>query len=817
MSGPGARRHRRPWASVAVAVLVVTATFPDILFLHASFLNSRVREMFDRDPEIVSLIPEPETRKLWDGYRDLGAASWQLEPAQRFLSHSLSEGESPYWNPFLAAGTFGPERTPVAAFSGFTFATAFLGAGTNAVHAVLLIAFGFAVYCLDRTIRIYLGGTRYASIAGCFAFLLTGFHTSMLGSQMVQPYILAPVLLYGLLRVLDAPTAGRLVLAVLASTLLLAETFLPTTLLTFAAVQALCFAWMASRWWSQPQRLFRRLGLQVLVTALGFLLAAAIWFPMLDSVRLVSWEAYEMRRFETVRPRAALSVVTPKHFWESYAAFSGSPEVGDRRLIGHIDGTRVYHLGLIALFFAVQALASRTTRRNPVVLAAIATLCIGLGRTFGVAPFHVIEHVPVLGLISLQYWGLLVAFPFCLLVAYGFDALSDKTVFQWPTFLLAGFVVTCIAFLYRLLGLPHSSLAKFHLLVLLGLFAAVLVGFVIIRFLPRRRDPLALLLLLLMVGELVFYMNHLRPVRRDPAFFEIASIRFLQDNLTNGQRILNMGPRGVHPNWGAALGIPQIGSLDGMNLRWYARFFRERFSTSSQFLAIGGEGAQAGPEVVARFDLKALDLLGVRYVVVSGGLRDHRAFLRRNGLPRVFSKDGIRIFENSDVLPRAWVVDSILEAPGIPSDWSLSPTRVALSTDKKMLAAAEAIGVPTDASIPSSQGAGSVVITDYHHTRVELEVVLERPGVILLADTWHPAWRATVDSHPVALGRVNEVLRGVPLPSGRHHLVMTYASRTVEYGLAISLLTSLSLVVLLLYSKWKAYYQGPRNTETQSI
>ena len=111
------RWAKNRWFAAAVACGVVLAIFPDIIFFGASFRNSRIGTIFEARPEASALIPEEKGRAIRDGYRDIGSAMWQLEPAHRFLRHCLVEGESPYWNPYSASGTHGPERLASVPFS----------------------------------------------------------------------------------------------------------------------------------------------------------------------------------------------------------------------------------------------------------------------------------------------------------------------------------------------------------------------------------------------------------------------------------------------------------------------------------------------------------------------------------------------------------------------------------------------------------------------------------------------------------------------------------------------------------------------------
>src|SRR2546429_213179 len=57
----------------------------------------------------VQLFPEPQGRQAHDGFYDPGGAMFQSEPGAKFVRRSLQAGQSIYWNPYSATGSYGPE------------------------------------------------------------------------------------------------------------------------------------------------------------------------------------------------------------------------------------------------------------------------------------------------------------------------------------------------------------------------------------------------------------------------------------------------------------------------------------------------------------------------------------------------------------------------------------------------------------------------------------------------------------------------------------------------------------------------------------
>lgn len=789
---PRAAPSRR--VAIAVAIAVVVAIFPDVVFGGASLRKSLLIRIFENDLEVSAWIPESKDREIRDGLRDVGATAWQVEPAQRFMRHVFRSGESPYWNPYNACGTYGPERVASNQFSVVTLATALLGAGSTALHAVLLATFAFAVYCLFRLLTVFLRRSVLASVAACFVFLLCGFHTSMIGSQVTQSYLLSPVLLYALLNLVRSRTALAFLGAVFASALLLVETFMPATVLALIAVHSVALAGASTRWRDFRRDAPRQLLIQGAVAVLGLLLVAPLWFPVLEGIRLAEWDGASDRAYFDVRASAALSLVTPKHFWESYGAFDRTRGFDPRQLrLGHLETHGVYHLGIVAWLVALQAFAARRFRRHPVVAVCAALITATLGRLFGLFPFTLVEHLPFFSDIRTQYWGALAGLPFVLLLAYGFDALSRRTVGKWPTWVFLCFFVSGFFFLLGKLGEPApDNPASMHLKIMFGILAATLALFALVRARSRWHMALSLCLLFLMIGELVFYTNRLRPQRKELDPFAVPFIELLRRDLGDG-RVLNIGSRGLPANWGSALQIPQVGSLDGVSLRWYADFF-QRFAKTSYLLAIRPAPRTQSADPTLDFD--ALDLAGVRYVLVSSkAMQGYARLLRKRGFPVRQQALGVTVFENPRVYPRAFAVRGLIEGPGIPGDRDLPGRAVAMTTDRALLDRARRIGVPTGAGTAAGPVASDaeVRIREYRHARVVLETALERPSVVVLADTWHPNWRVEVDGERAHLGRVNDAFRGVAVPAGRHRLVMTYAPRT----LPIAILTSGLVLVIL--------------------
>ncbi len=85
--------------------------------------------------------------------------------------------------------------------------------------------------------------------------------------------------------------------------------------------------------------------------------------------------------------------------------------------------------------------------------------------------------------------------------------------------------------------------------------------------------------------------------------------------------------------------------------------------------------------------------------------------------------------------------------------------------------------------------------------RVTIEAALDIPGYLVLADTWYPGWRVTVDGEPAELLRANHAFRAVRLTTGKHTVEMVYRPISVLVGGITSLVTGALSILRMFVSR----------------
>jgi hypothetical protein len=97
----------------------------------------------------------------------------------------------------------------------------------------------------------------------------------------------------------------------------------------------------------------------------------------------------------------------------------------------------------------------------------------------------------------------------------------------------------------------------------------------------------------------------------------------------------------------------------------------------------------------------------------------------------------------------------------------------------------------------------TVTVTYPSPQQAVLEVTLDSPGLVVLADVFYPGWSLTIDGKPAPCYRVNSMMRGAAAPAGRHRLVYTYLPVSFRIGRAASIAgLAAMLIVGLACVRW---------------
>ena len=209
-------------------------------------------------------------------------------------------------------------------------------------------------------------------------------------------------------------------------------------------------------------------------------------------------------------------------------------------------------------------------------------------------------------------------------------------------------------------------------------------------------------------------------------------------------------------------------------------------------------------------DSALLDLLGVRYVLTTETIP--------NESYRLVYDEEIKIYENIDVMPRAFVVT---QSEHDIKDMafalrSLNPREKVLIQDLGGRGDGQTKNVFENLSCFNNK---KVSITEYTNNEVIISAEVFEPSWLVLADSYFPGWKAYIsmtnseEETEITIHRANGNFRAVHLPAGAWQIRFIYTPMSFKLGIYVSFLAGMILMFLFGYWSWGKLY---RESETDS-
>ncbi|MCS6859623.1 MAG: YfhO family protein, partial [Abditibacteriales bacterium] len=276
------------------------------------------------------------------------------------------------------------------------------------------------------------------------------------------------------------------------------------------------------------------------------------------------------------------------------------------------------------------------------------------------------------------------------------------------------------------------------------------------------------------------------PLRRDPTTFRVLtrpnvivrawSSQYVSFNGFGDTSLehLNGWTDLMAPNLNMPFGVMSVEGYDPLRpARWHALLMRAQ------------DRLNANPN-----DTKLLDLLNVKYAITLNKteLENAPAWRRAwNGRPL--------LYENKNVLPRAWFVRQVKSvatwerARRFMDRAEFEPQKMAVVEGARV----EFMGSWVHGVITWWTG-------DYEvrPNRLALRCSTSQAAFLVLSEAWFSGWRAALNGEPQPLWRTNGVLRGMSLPAGQHTVTMTYAPTEFSVGCFLAMMGMATVVAMAL-------------------
>ncbi|MBK8901775.1 MAG: YfhO family protein [Anaerolineaceae bacterium] len=159
------------------------------------------------------------------------------------------------------------------------------------------------------------------------------------------------------------------------------------------------------------------------------------------------------------------------------------------------------------------------------------------------------------------------------------------------------------------------------------------------------------------------------------------------------------------------------------------------------------------------------------------------------GSYRLIHSGDVKIYENLDVLPRAFLLSS----------WTWQPDETAVLQTMQQpefdgRETAVLLGHGANREGVSDPDA-TAEITRYTPEKVVVQTRSSQPQLLLLTDAHYPGWQVTVDGAPAELLQADGLFRGVLLPAGAHEVTYRFSPRSLKLGW---MMTAVGLILLVL-------------------
>jgi hypothetical protein len=761
-------RWEKPLAATLLFALLAAVHY-DVIFLGRSFVLTNHYNPLDYRPLPQNYGEHQVPAETWNArnlypyanIRDAGGPWWQWEPDSKFLQQSLRDGELPFWDPYIGAGTPAmANMTPGYFFPPFMLMVA-LGATVtlkNMYNLLLLWSAGFFTFLFLRRHGLHFISALFG---GCLVMMCGGVNQHI-GTIALQSGACLPAALYVTRLFVETPTRRRAVILSLTYASIALASFPPILFWVFGitALYALTAIWIEAS--------ARRLPTFVrwaIATSLAVGLVMFYYFP---AFALRSGVQYVLAFYEGVGLESMPFVKILQLLSPTLAG--GIPIYLNPPIPQSLEPNLPY-TGIAAVMTALLARPFGDARTRTLFLASAVAALVILLKLFGLPPSQWIAHLPLFDQIHYaHYFGIAIGFLLAFLAALGLESVVRGTV-SLPRALIA--VALPLAATQALWWvIPRGDMLEstadaywlrdWRVLNAVGIAAAcaLLVG--ALRAQARRATAVVVVL----VGAVEGAFNNSYPSPDAWEFFDHPApyVQTLRD-LAGMERVMPFGA--LNANLNSAFGIYSIDSLMTINPPRPYEMYR-RYAEPPPWLFLR-EARRIPPDPV-------LDRAAIGFLVVRDALPAIVKEAQGRGYQVRFNDGYVWVFERP-TLPRFFFSSEyeVRRAPGALTAIATTPSRTVLVEKQP--------GFP---STPNTANDPRVDVESYRRNSVVLTVDAPRPGLVYASESYFDGWSARLNGAAAAILAANYAFRAIEVPAGNSRIEFHYWPPGLTWGLVVT-------------------------------
>lgn len=680
----------------------------------------------------------------------------------RYLGvNTLKQFEIPLWNPYAFSGT--PLLANIQSAVFYPLNIVFLVLPFQYGWSLLIILQSLLSFLFLYMYLRYLNLERTACFLGAFTFTFCGFSIAWLEWNTIgQTALWLPLILLCIEHLLKKIRWQWVAIVIFAACAQFFAGHVQVWFYSFLISIAYFFVRMMQLSYQQKKSsnvsfVFKKCYPFLFIGIVVICLTAIQWIP---TVQLIVNSARDVDQAGYTQPGWFIP-------WQHLIQFVSPDFFGNPATLNYWGtwnyGELVGYVGILPLLMAIFACIFRHDKKTFFFTGLfILSLLFALPTFIAFIPF--VLKIPFLSTAQPTRLLFVTDFSLAILAALGFDyflRVKRKSIFIILTFLSLVFAGLWFFILFSNSRIPIEFLmtAKRNMIfpTIYFIESLILIFPILLTKKLKIHQVLIAGLLLLTVVDLIRFGNKFTPfVNQAYLFPQTKTINFLQSNIGN-YRFMNIDSRILPPNFSVYYKLQSIEGYDPLYLRRYGELIVASERGKSNIAAPFGFNRILTPH---KYDSPIINLLGVKYVLSLDKVSS-------SNFKHVFSEGKTNVYENKNVLPRAFFVKNVVFA----SDKKTVINMVfSYKNDLQNYAVIEGEkpkGTMQNISV------GKVIIDRYEQNYIHLSTVNNDDGFFVLTDVYYPLWNAKIDGQKTHIYITDYAFRGIFVPKGSHKITFS--------------------------------------------
>jgi len=677
----------------------------------------------------------------------------QQYPWRELVISSGRKFELPLWNPYNFAGT--PLLANFQSGSFYIFNILFFVMPFEVAWSLVIflgpLMGGIFMFVYLNNLRL----SKWGSLLGSISFAFCGFFVAwMEWGTITHVALWLPLILLSIDKIASSikyPELNikdkKLFMWIIVYLFSIVFSFFAGYLQTFFYLAIFSFIYFISRWWQYGKKR-KILVLYILLNVLFLILTSVQWIPTLQLI-LLSARDIDVISFDN------LGWFVP---WQHLIQFLAPDFFGNPTTLNYWGvwnyGELVGYIGIIPLILALFAMLYRRDKKTLFFGTFFFMSIIFSFPTF-FAKIPYILKIPFLSTAQPTRLLFIADFTLVVLSALGFDYLlkvKKRIDIIYPLI----FISIILTGFWIFIPKEHLLIVRNNLFLPTLLFVLSSILFFALITTQKKNKFTTIICIVIMtitVFDLLRFGWKFTPFAQKSYLFpSTETLAFLQKNLGNF-RIMTTDSRILPPNFSAIYRLQSIDGYDPLYLLRYGELIAASERKNADITPPFGFNRIITPH---NYESRIIDLLGVKYVLSLSALNSSK-------LAKVFQEGQTIIYENKNVMPRAFFVENIKLSKG-------KKESIKMLFDSSINLIKTAIVENGSEELSANWSAGSVSIIQYSANKIIIDTKNDSAGFLILTDTFYPTWKTSIDNKQAKLYVADYNFRGVVVPAGKHRI-----------------------------------------------